>query len=62
MILTVCLDMGEGLLLATGFAVLTTIIRMQRLVVQIYCIFGILNGLNVEYYVIRLSDKDLPFS
>lgn len=30
MILTVCLDMGEGLLLATGFAVLTTIIRMQR--------------------------------
>ncbi|XGW35617.1 hypothetical protein V3C99_019096, partial [Haemonchus contortus] len=30
MILTVCFDMGEGLLLATGFAVLTTIIRMQR--------------------------------
>ncbi|VDL72499.1 unnamed protein product [Nippostrongylus brasiliensis] len=30
MLLTVCFDMGEGLLLATGFAVLTTIIRMQR--------------------------------
>ncbi|KAK6035693.1 STAS domain protein, partial [Cooperia oncophora] len=30
MVLTVCFDMGEGLLLATGFAVLTTIIRMQR--------------------------------
>ncbi|KAK6022801.1 inorganic anion transporter, SulP family, partial [Ostertagia ostertagi] len=29
MVLTVCFDMGEGLLLATGFAVLTTIIRMQ---------------------------------
>uniref|UniRef100_A0A1I7X9S3 STAS domain-containing protein n=1 Tax=Heterorhabditis bacteriophora TaxID=37862 RepID=A0A1I7X9S3_HETBA len=30
MVLTVCYDMGEGLLLATGFAVLTTIIRTQR--------------------------------
>ncbi|VDM77457.1 unnamed protein product [Strongylus vulgaris] len=30
MILTVCFDMGEGLLLATGFAVSTTIIRMQK--------------------------------
>ncbi|CAB3399440.1 unnamed protein product [Caenorhabditis bovis] len=30
LILTVCYDMGEGLLLAIGFAVLTTIIRTQR--------------------------------
>ncbi|VDK43902.1 unnamed protein product, partial [Cylicostephanus goldi] len=34
MILTVCFDMGEGLLLATGFAVSTTIIRMQKFVLQ----------------------------
>uniref|UniRef100_A0A0K0D5L4 STAS domain-containing protein n=1 Tax=Angiostrongylus cantonensis TaxID=6313 RepID=A0A0K0D5L4_ANGCA len=30
MLLTVCFDMGEGLLFATGFAALTTILRMQR--------------------------------
>uniref|UniRef100_A0A8R1HW90 STAS domain-containing protein n=2 Tax=Caenorhabditis japonica TaxID=281687 RepID=A0A8R1HW90_CAEJA len=29
-LLTVCYDMGEGLLMAIGFAVLTTIIRTQR--------------------------------